>query len=602
MEGNIPGEFVDEVRSRIDIVELVSQYVHLKKSGRNFFGLCPFHPEKTPSFSVAQDKQIFHCFGCGEGGNVFGFLMKMEGLTFPEAVRQLAARAGLRVPGVEYSGETEKRRLKEKLMQVVQLAAGFFQHILDHPQAGKVAREYLAKRGISLETATRFGLGYAPENPGSLKNFLGKGKFTISELVAAGLLVERDNGRIYHRFRNRLIFPIHNQRGEVIAFGGRLLGQGQPKYLNSPETPLFDKSKNLYAFHLARESIRKENRAIIFEGYMDVITAHQAGISNAVASLGTSLTEAQARLLRNQAQEAIIVYDADIAGQAATWRGLEILRQAGCLVKVGRLPQGLDPDDFIRKYGAAAFRREILDGALLLGEYQIESLAEQYDLRKEEGRIHFIDKLTAALCVVPNAIEREGYLEKAAMLLQVPVETVREELRKKQQARGRVRVPGQSTNTGPAFGATVGVEEKVPLQILCLWSRFPHLIGRTAGLSKELFPPELQAAFSEAWKLKQLPASRLHDLLPEGKYRRLLGGMLLAEEDENIAVKALDDCVKRLQCIQVSRRRKELEEKMAKLDPLQAKGEFSDLSKKWLELRKLEEALSRPGEGGKNVG
>ncbi|MBS3947689.1 MAG: DNA primase [Dethiobacter sp.] len=605
MDGNITSELIEEIRSRTDIVALVSPYVHLKKVGRNFFGLCPFHAEKTPSFSVAQDKQIFHCFGCGASGNAYGFLMKMDSLTFPEAVRLLAERAGIRLPDVEFSPATAHRQQqKKRLLEATKLAANYYQEILVRSEYGKHARQYLEKRGLSPETINRFGLGFAPGSMESLRIFLGKKGFTVDELVTAGLLAESEKEFAYDRFRNRIIFPIHNQRGEVIAFGGRLLGDGVPKYLNSPETPLFDKGKNLYALHLARESIRKHAQAVVFEGYMDVIVAHQAGIVHCVASLGTSLTEMQARLLRSQAEEAIIVYDADTAGQNATWRGLQMLRQAGCLVRVGRLPAGSDPDDFIQRHGGEAFRQQVLGEALLVGDWQIQVLAQQYNLEKDDGRIRFMDKLTEALQSLPNALERESCLEKAATLLKVSVDTVREELQKKLPQRGR-QSP-LATDSAKAFSVrqlAPVAEERASLQILCLLSRFPHLIDHcTVEIQENYFPLELRAAFREAKAQKNFSPARLHDLLPEGRYRQLLGALMLQEEyEESIAKKALQDCVVHLKRVQLVGERKELAEKMARLDPVSSKGEFNELSRKWLELRKLEERLSLSKEGGKGL-
>jgi len=606
MDGNIPDEVIEEVRARTDIAALVSQYVRLKKAGRNFFGLCPFHSEKTPSFSVAPDKQIFHCFGCGASGNAFGFLMKMEGATFPEAVRVLAGRAGIRLPDVEVSPAAEsRRRQKERLLEAMRLAAGFYQEAIFRTDAGNRALDYLESRGLLRETVRRFGVGFAPDSWDSLKKFLSKKGFTNQELLAAGLLTESERKTVYDRFRKRIIFPIYNQRGEVIAFGGRVFGEGTPKYLNSPETPLFDKGKNLYALHLAREAIRRERQAVVFEGYMDVIAAHQAGITHVVATLGTSLTEMQGRLLHSLSEEIVLVFDADTAGLAATWRGLQVLRSTGNLVKIGRLPAGLDPDDFINKFGGEAFRERVLGAALLLSHWQLQVLAEQHDLKKNDDRLRFIDKLTSALQSVESPLERDSCLEKAATMLKVPVETVREELRKKLQFAGRPPVQDKSPSPSLPAGFFLPAEEVVLVQILGLLCRFPGLINEFAAeIQTQDFPPELQPVFAEIAKKREsfIPA-RLHDLLPEGRYHQLLGGMLLQEEyEERIAGKAIQDCVRQLKRLQSARRRKELEAKMAGLDPVTAKGEYNELSRRWLELRKLEEKLNRPGEGGKVLG
>ena len=312
------------------------------------------------------------------------------------------------------------------------------------------------KRGLSTQTIKDFALGFAPDSWDALKSLLTSKGYKEREIMAAGLLSQtRQN--TYDRFRNRVIFPVFDRRGRLVAFGGRALDDSQPKYLNSPETVLFNKSRILYALHLAREAIRKNKRAVIFEGYMDVITAHQAGIKEAVASLGTSLTVEQARLLRNQAEEVIIVYDADSAGQAATWRGLQILRRTGCLVKVGRLPRGLDPDDYIRRYGGEAFSSKILEQSLLLVDYQLESLMQQYDRDNSEGRLLLFDKVIEVLADIENAMEQEDYVQKAANLLKLPAQSIRRELEKTKKPG---RAPGRITQQQklPRSGA----EEKAP--------------------------------------------------------------------------------------------------------------------------------------------
>jgi DNA primase len=594
MDRNLPGDFIDEVRNSLDIVDLVTEHLQLRKAGRNYIGLCPFHQEKTPSFSVNREKQFFYCFGCGEGGNIFGFVMKMEGLSFPDAVRRLATRAGLRFPEKD-PGYNEERH--KKLLAAVKLAARFYhRQLVDFP-AGRPALSYLEKRGISRETIKRFGLGFAPDQWDSLKSALA-GRFAERELVEAGLLVESDRKQVYDRFRGRVIFPIFNLRGEPVAFGGRILEQGQPKYLNSPETTLFDKSKNLYGLNLARDSIRREKRAVLFEGYMDVIIAHQAGITNAVATLGTSLAEAQAKLLRNQAEEVIIVYDSDTPGQAAAWRGLQILRQAGCLVKAGRLPAGMDPDDFIRRRGAEAFRREVLEGALLLVDYQLARLAESHNLSKTEDRIRFTQKAVEVLSAITSEVEREDYLNKAASLLAVGTDLLRAELKKARQ----VQQPkaGAVAKTGSPAART-GLPETAALQVLAVSAQKPELAAKyLAEIEREDFPSELWPVYYQAVE-GNLCAARLFDMLPD-EYRRPFGGLLFEGLEENLAEKAIEDCIKRLKRVRIAARRKELEVQMAKLDPALAKGEINELSREWLELRRLEESLNKPREGGKGVG
>jgi len=478
---------LDEVRNYFDIVQFISEYVQLKRSGRNYLGLCPFHGEKTPSFSVSPDKQIFHCFGCGEGGDVFSFIMKADSLTFPEAVTVLAKRAGLALPQVALSPAAERsQRTRERLLDAVSWAQRFYRHRLEYPE-GNAAAQYLHQRGLSAEVIHQFGLGFAPESWDAGKQFLLKKGFSEQELLNAGILTEGEK-RTYDRFRKRVTFPICNRRGEIIAFGGRILGEGTPKYLNSPETPLFDKSKHLYALHLAQGAIRLNKQAVIFEGYLDVIAAHQAGITNVVASLGTSLTEAQARLLRGQAEEVVIVYDADTAGQAATWRGVQVLRQAGCLVKVGRLPVGLDPDDYIRRFGGDVFRREVLGKSQLLVDYQLENLTEQFNPEKDDERIRLFAKISDLLASVENAMEREDYIEKISVKFAVPAAAIREELRKKKQP------PAQRKQVNQLVGVTAQIEnavDKAPLQLVALWSRFPSLQCFASSWMTLIFPRSL---------------------------------------------------------------------------------------------------------------
>ncbi len=595
MDGILPAEFVDEVRSRIDVVNLVSEYLALKKTGRNYQGLCPFHAEKTPSLSVSREKQFFYCFGCGEGGNIFTFVMKMEGLTFPEAVRHLAGRAGLRLPSTPNSPAEEQ---KKRLLSALNLATQFYRQQLADPRSGLAARTYLEKRGLGQDIVKNFGLGFAPDNWEGLKSFLLDKRFNVNELLKAGLISENEKKQTYDRFRSRLLFPIASGRGEIIAFGGRLLGEGNPKYLNSPETPLYDKSKNLYALNLAREAIRREKKALIFEGYMDVLIAHQAGFTNAVATLGTSLTEAQARLLRSQAEEVIIVYDPDAAGQAATWRGLQVLRQAGCLVRVGRLPSGLDPDDYIRAHGAEAFRHEVLDKALLLVDYQLAALAAQYNLEKTEERIRFSEKVVQVLAAVDNAVEREDYLEKAASLLKVQPESLRAELKKYSHGQKDKKIK-------PAPSAVIkrsSASEAAAIQILAICTQYPEFMQSCVkNIQKEEIPAQLRNIFSTTLEGGNITPAGLYDLLAE-KDQRLLSSLLLEESDPVMAKKALEDCIRRLKCVRIVEQRREIEQKMAELDPVSAKGEISELSRRWLELRRLEETINHPREGGKGVG
>lgn len=400
----IPESFIDELVARSEITDVVSSYVRLTRKGSNYWGLCPFHNEKTPSFSVSQEKQIYHCFGCGKGGGVISFIMAIENLPFVEAVRLLAQRAGMEVPE---TGENEGyRRRKERLLTLNKEAARFFHETLKSP-AGAAGAEYLfGKRGLSRGTVTRFGLGVAPDGWDNLIQAMTAKGFSKRELLDAGLAVDSKKGRIYDRFRNRVIFPIIDLRGEVIGFGGRVLDDSTPKYLNSPDTPVYNKSRNLFALNIARKS--KQGRIILTEGYMDTISLHQAGFDCAVASLGTSLTQEHAQLLSRYTKEAIIAYDGDGAGVKAAQRAIPILEQTGIQVRVLRVTGAKDPDEFIKTYGPEAFGR-LLNQSENHIEYRLRQIAAQYDLSDDQQKVEYLRSAAEMLSTLPSPVEREVY-------------------------------------------------------------------------------------------------------------------------------------------------------------------------------------------------
>lgn len=421
------------------MVSLVGQYLALEKRGKHMLGLCPFHNEKTPSFTVTPEKQLFYCFGCGASGNIFNFIMRMENLTFPEAVRLLARQTGVAIPEKERA--SAEGRLREKLYDLNGLAARFYTDRLWNSPAGKKAADYLLERGIRRETSELFSLGYAPPGWQNLLNHASKKGIPEDLLHRAGLVSPRQSGGFYDRFRDRLIFPIFTAGGKVAGFGARAMEEGDksiPKYLNSPETPVFEKGSFLYGLHLAREQIRSRKTVIVVEGYTDVITAFQAGIKNAVASLGTALTRTQGRLMRSQAEKVIIAYDADSAGEAATWRGLKILQDSGCLVEVADLPEGSDPDGLIRQRGAVCFE-EIIARARPLAEYRLEVLKRDLDPASEESRLRFLEGALLMLQDISNLVERDVYLKRVAEELSVSEGALRRELmrRQKSQKTGR---------------------------------------------------------------------------------------------------------------------------------------------------------------------
>ena len=417
--------FLDELSARNDIVDVVSQYVQLKKSGANYFGLCPFHNEKTGSFSVSPDKQIFHCFGCGAGGGVITFVMKAEGLSFPDAVHYLADRAGMQVPE---QGEEERRaaRHRDRLYALCRDAARFYYDTLWRPE-NRAPQQYFIGRGLSRRTMNRFGLGYAPDSFHALMDAMTAKGYTRDELLDAGLVSRSEKGRIYDRFRNRVMFPIIDVRGNVIAFGGRVMDDSKPKYLNSPETPIFHKSRNLFALNLSKTT--KNDYFILAEGYMDVIALHQAGFDSAVASLGTSLTEEQARIIARHTERIVISYDADGAGQSAAQRAIDILKRCDLQVKVLRIPGAKDPDEFIKARGAAAFRA-LIERSEDHNAFRIEQIAAKYDLEDDEARVLFLKDAARMLAGIESSIEREVYAGRAAKMAGVTPEAMAVEVRR----------------------------------------------------------------------------------------------------------------------------------------------------------------------------
>ena len=427
----IPERFLDELIARTDIVDLVSESVRLTKKGRNYWGLCPFHSEKTPSFSVSADKQIYKCFGCGKGGGAINFVMELDNLPFRDAVVLLAKRAGLEVPDSGYSAGAKERR--EKLLAINKQAARAFHRWLYTPE-GAEGLAYLQRRGLSRRTLTSFGLGFAPNRWDALIQELGQQGYDKRDLLDAGLAVNNQDGRIYDRFRNRVMFPIIDIRGEVIGFGGRVMDDSTPKYLNSPDTPVYNKSRNVFALNIAKKS--KAGRVILTEGYMDTISLHQAGFDSTVASLGTSLTPEHAQLLSRYFPEAIIAYDGDGAGVSAAQRAIPLLERAGMKVRVLRITGAKDPDEFIKQYGRDAFLR-LLDQSENQVDYRLEQIRKKYDLSDDSQKVGFLQEAAQLLSSLPSAVEREIYGRHAAEPAGVSPEAVAQEVKKAFQRRLR---------------------------------------------------------------------------------------------------------------------------------------------------------------------
>ena len=418
-------ELLDEIKSKNDILDIVSQYVVLKRTGRNYMGLCPFHKEKSGSFCVSPDKQIFHCFGCGVGGNVFHFISKIENLNFKEAVEFLASRAGIELPTSDNFEDDKIAKLKSRVYEVNKCAAEFYHQNLYKPTA-KPAQEYVKKRRLDNKTLIAFKIGYSGRFNELYQELKAKG-FSEEEILASCLVNKNQDGKFIDRFRNRLMFPIVDTHERVIAFGGRVLDNSKPKYINSPEDIVYSKGRHLFAFNIARKYDPKT--IIMVEGYMDAVSLHQRGIHNAVASLGTALTEAQGRLLRRSCEKVIIGYDADGAGQAATLRGLEILKNLGCDIRILQIEGAKDPDEFVVKYGPERFQKYV-DRAISLVEFKVKMLKNQLDLDNVNDKIKFLNEVAKILSKVENNMEREVYVDKISLEYKVSKDAIYAEINK----------------------------------------------------------------------------------------------------------------------------------------------------------------------------
>ena len=464
---------LDEVRNSVNIVSFVSEYVALRKRGRNHVARCPFHSEKTPSFNVNEDKQIFHCFGCGVGGDVFKFMMMVEHLSFPDAVRLLAERHGVSIPKNLPAGDESHGDL-EALRKAMTEAAAFFHHQLVDSEEGRGSLSYLQGRGITRETIERFHLGYSPARGDTLIQYLLKKGFSLKNLEDCGLAKQSDDGhRHYDAFRNRVMFPITDIQGRVVAFGGRALGDSQPKYLNSPETRLYNKSRNLYGLNFSREGIKRADFAILVEGYMDLIVPCQFGIDNVVASLGTSLTSQQVKLLGRYTREVVVNYDPDSAGIAATQRSLDLFLEEDFRVKVLRLPDGQDPDAFLRKAGAEEYRNRLRASTSYLDFVLETAVRSQGTMDSPRNKVQVLNAVLPYLAKLPNAVERSDYVFQFARKLRIEDKLLLAEVRKAAQQK-RTQLP-------EAPVVSVGAMKFAEKRLLQFW------LGSTA-LQSQMLP------------------------------------------------------------------------------------------------------------------
>ena len=544
-----PPAFIDELVARNPIEDVVGQYVNLKRSGANMFGLCPFHGEKTASFSVAPDKGIYYCFGCHKGGGAINFMMELEGLRYPDAVRALAKRAGMEVP--EDEQYQSRYRQQERLWALMKEAARYFHGQLYSP-AGAEGLAYAQKRGMPKGTLTTFGIGFAPNTWSGLTDAMKKKGYTDQELVDAGLVSQKGN-RIFDRFRNRLMFPIIDVRGNIIGFGGRVMDDSTPKYLNSPETVIFNKRKNLFGLNLAKKS--KLGYLILVEGYMDAIALHQYGFDCAVASLGTSLTEEHAVLLSRYTEQVVLIYDGDEAGQRATRRAIPMLEKAGISVKVLKMRDAKDPDEYLKKFGPDKFKL-LLEESSNRVEYQLNAIAKKYDLREDEQRIKFIQEAAELICTLGSPVQREVYGGRVAQAASISMEAMKLEVnkafkrriaREKKQQEKIDLAPAQALQPKSRTIRYDNVKSAMAEEtVLALVLKDPSLLDQTGKLSQESFSCQLLGRIYGQLKSRyaqhlELSPGVLEDLSPE-EMSHLVG--ITQRQQGPVNQTALADCIR----------------------------------------------------------
>ncbi len=555
MKDAVFDEFIDRLRSESDIVSIVSDYVSLKKKGKNYWGCCPFHGEKTPSFSVNQDKGFFYCFGCQTGGNVFNFLMKVENITFFEAVKLLAKKLNIAVPEKEKTPrELAKEQELAKIYQANELARDFFHACLTKTNYGIPAREYLASRGISAEAIDFLKLGFAPPLWDKLSLTLSERGVALDILLKSGLSAPRNSGDgVYDRFRNRIMFPISDVRGRIVGFGGRVLDNSQPKYLNSPETEVFNKRHVLYGLENAYKPIRELGQVIIVEGYMDVITLYTQGIKNVVASLGTAFTPEQARHLIKLNATLFFSYDSDAAGQIATVRALETVRSLGTIVKVVTIPDGKDPDEFVRKHGHQAFL-ELINSAQPLLDYQLDQALKSDDYSTVQGKIAVVGKLTPILAETDNAVAVNAHITRLSQVLAIDESALRSEITKYiiQVKKDKNVKPGKTINIALLHNqpATAVIQaERQLIRLMCDdLSLIPYILSK-------LSPQEIQGtvqqeiinfifdAYNRENNITQAAFTAGVNALSEKANNEFSHIMLLENQFDDV-IKLVDDCIK----------------------------------------------------------
>lgn len=576
--GTIPEEVIEAVLRQHDIVDTVGRHVHLTKQGKYMKGLCPFHSEKTPSFTVTPDRQIFHCYGCGKGGNAIKFRMEIEGLTFPEAVRMMAEEA--QIPYDFGAGSLDRPRdlELEQQLQAHEWSSKLYHFLLKNTEYGKPAMDYLKGRGFTDKAIDTFQIGYAPARWDTLVQFLEKRSFDLGSMEKGGLVSAKQDGTGYvDRFRDRIIFPLHNRNGKVIAFAGRVLGDGQPKYLNSPESKLFSKSRTLYNLHQAKSEIRKSRQFVLFEGYGDVISAWEAGVHNGVATMGTALTESHASMMRGLADEVIVCYDGDNAGQAAALKSISILESIGFNTKIAMLPEGLDPDEFIQKYGAERFRHQVLDGAVSSVKFKLIYLKKNHILLEEDGKVAYIKDAMEVIAPLPSPTEREIYLKELSADLQVSFESLKQECNEKRQALQKNGFSGDNNakrwNNGrhkkgqasmPVLLPAYHVAERRLLSFMLQDEEVAKYVGERLGDHFNIEDHAAIAAYLYAYYAqgKEPDASMFISSLQDERLEQTVISIAMIDTPGEWTTQELDDCIREIQkvplMVQIKRKKEEM--------------------------------------------
>ncbi len=605
--------FIQQVRDSSDIVKTIGEYVQLKRRGRNYLGLCPFHNEKTPSFNVSPETGLYHCFGCGVGGNVFTFVMEIENLNFTEAVHHLAEKAGISVEYAAADGEQQARRqAQRRLSELLELAGRYFSYLLKSAPEAAMAREYIRQRGITAAATASFSLGFAKGDWDDLLTLFRAKGYSDAELLKVGLILPRKNGTGYYdRFRERLIFPIKDHQGKIVAFGGRKLTDTSagPKYMNSPETDSFTKGAHLYGLDQAKAFLRKGEPAIITEGYMDVISLHSAGFYTAVASMGTALTEEQARLLSRFCSQVLIAFDGDAAGTTATWRGLKTLASHGLEVKVVALPTGQDPDSFIRANGPESFQKAIVQ-ALPLTDYKLSKTIAGFDLQKHDERVKAARAILPILAELDGAVAREAYLNVAAGMIGTSAGALRRELdyyesklRTGRKDKRNIFPNTRNNITAIRRDQYLEGEKSHPLSevaMVKLLLEKPELIGQqfTAADLKYFTDPvikQIVEALIETASTAQLDPAVVVDRLDEAQAKKLLTDLTFSKELAGF-VENPHDCMVKVRKHYFQEELKDLTHKLINIRNNGQVAEIKQLTLNYIDL--YQEARQTFGEGG----